>query len=231
MPSVSFRVTDVSDTGSLRSAARDTPARDAVVRPLARAAQRACVRPGCPSPARATLTFRYGSREAWLERLSDQPRPEAYDLCASHATRTQPPHGWDLRDRRPREEQAADEPPAAPADLGGEQTVALLAAALRSVPDQAGPRDPAAVADAAAAPLEDVSSPVLEPLRSPSVAADPPPVAETEHHPALQADPHPAPPAEPTRAPPAAPRPVLAARERRVTPERDRAPDGPARDW
>lgn len=222
MPSVWFRVTVVSDTGSLRSSARDTTARDAVVRPLARAAQRACVRPGCPSPARASLTFRYDSREAWLERLSEEPRPEAYDLCASHATRTQPPHGWQLRDRRPREEQGSDEPPSAPADLGGEQTVALLAAALRSVPDPGPTRGAAEVSAAVTAeaePLEDVPSPVLEPLRSPPVAdvVDPAPtvpVSESE-----------------SEQPRAEPRPVLAARERRVATEPDRAPDGPARDW
>jgi hypothetical protein len=93
------------------------------------------VRPGCPAPAQASLTFRYASREAWIERLTTEPSPEAYDLCSSHAARTQPPHGWQLRDRRPREEQLPQ--PEAPArrDLGGEDTVAVLAAALRAVPE------------------------------------------------------------------------------------------------
>jgi hypothetical protein len=223
----------VSDTGSLRSSARDTTARDAVVRPLARAAQRACVRPGCPSPARASLTFRYDSREAWIERLSEEPRPEAYDLCASHATRTHPPHGWQLRDRRPREEQGVDDPPPAPADLGGEQTVALLAAALRSVPDPGPTREVAevpAAATAEAEPLEDTSSPVLEPLRSPSVAdvGDSEPDASADHE-QLRVDPET--PKDAPETPRGEPRPVLAARERRVASERDRAPDGPARDW
>ncbi len=152
------------------------------MRPLARAAQRACVRPGCPSPAGATLSFRYDSREAWLERLSEEPRPEAYDLCSSHAARTQAPHGWQLRDRRPREERDAGEVTATPEDLGGEHTVAVLAAALRSVPDPrpADERDMAAAsAVTEAESLEDVPSPVLEPLR-PAVGAAP-------------AQPHPAP--------------------------------------
>jgi hypothetical protein len=211
------------------------------VRPLARAAQRACVRPGCPSPARATLSFRYDSREAWLERLSEEPRPEAYDLCAPHATRTRPPHGWQLRDRRPREEQGIDEPPSAPADLGGERTVALLAAALRSVPDPSAPvpgasQDPLDAPDGVTAmapePLEDAPSPVLEPLRRPAPVAegqaprvepDSPSTAEAT---LLEADPTPS-VAEGQQEP----RPVLAARERTGTPEPDRAPDGPARDW
>jgi hypothetical protein len=238
----------VSDTGSFPSAAaQDRTARDAVVRPLARAAQRACVRPGCPSPARASLSFRYETREAWLGRLDDEPRPESYDLCSSHAARTQPPHGWQLRDRRPREEQVDGEPPATPDHLGGEQTVAVLAAALRSVPagddvDRAParpamPAPPAAqvTPEAPAAPeaktapeatpeeapgagrLEDSSSPVLEPPRS-EPAPEPEPVREPEPEP----QPEPAP----------QPRPVPAARERwAASGGRESAPDGPARHW
>ncbi len=115
--------------------------RDAVVRPLSRAAERPCARPGCPTPARATLTFAYAQREAWLERLHDTDEPQAYDLCGTHASRTRPPHGWSLRDRRPPEERDIDPPPVTPADLGGERTVAVLAAALRAVPDVAPESD------------------------------------------------------------------------------------------
>lgn len=174
---MSFRVTPVSDTASSHAAAaQDRTARDAVVRPLARAAQRACVRPGCPAPARASLSFRYETREAWLERLSEEPRPESYDLCSSHAARTGPPHGWQLRDRRPREEQVDGEPPVTPDHLGGEQTVAVLAAALRSVPSgdggdgapaaQAPPSGPRPEPVPGAGRLEDTASPVLEPPRT-----------------------------------------------------------------
>jgi hypothetical protein len=132
---VSFRVTGVGDSGPLRSSA----AREAVVRPLSRAAERSCVRPGCPAPAQASLTFRYASREAWIERLTPEPSPEAYDLCSSHAARTQPPHGWQLRDRRPREEQLPQPEVPTRRDLGGEDTVAVLAAALRAVPEVTPP--------------------------------------------------------------------------------------------
>jgi hypothetical protein len=120
---------------------RDDVRPDAVVRPLSRAAERPCSRPGCPSPARATLTFAYAQREAWVERLREQPEPQAYDLCSQHASRTRPPHGWTLKDRRPEEERRIDPPPVTPADLGGERTVALLAAALRAVPDVAPESD------------------------------------------------------------------------------------------
>ena len=186
------------------------------------------MRPGCPTPARASLSFRYGTREAWLERLSDEPRPESYDLCGSHAARTRPPHGWQLRDRRPREEQVDAEPPTPPDGLGGEQTVAVLAAALRSVPsdvsaDVEAPVDVDTVAEvdapevpepdaedptstgAGAGRLEDTTSPVLEP--PPTDTADA---------------------GDPGRE--RVPRPVPAARER-FGAEHDRAPGGPARHW
>jgi hypothetical protein len=240
----------VSDTGSFpTAAAQGRAARDAVVRPLARAAQRACVRPGCPSPARASLSFRYDTREAWLGRLDDEPRPESYDLCSSHAARTRPPHGWQLRDRRPREEQVDGEPPATPDHLGGEQTVAVLAAALRSVPAgdevdggevDGDPAPPTTQTAPEAQPeethgagrLEDSASPVLEPPRSdaaaPSQAPQPdaaPPERELAPAPALQPDPEPEPQPQPQ------PRPVPAARERWAESGGDGAPGGPARHW
>lgn len=109
-----------------QSSGSRTPATNAVVRPLSRAAGRPCARPGCPSPSRATLVFRYGAREAFLGPLSEERTPEAYDLCANHADRTRPPHGWRFVDERPDESQGGPED----ADFGGERTVAVLAAAL-----------------------------------------------------------------------------------------------------
>lgn len=190
----------VVDAAQLSNAAPD-----AVVRPLARVTDRPCARPGCPAPARATLTFRYASREAWLARLADEPTPQAYDLCAPHASRTRPPHGWELRDRRPEEDREPDVPPITPADLGGERTVAVLAAALRQVPDPIpahGDRDRAA--EVAPEPSEDEPSPVLGP--------DPAPAADRRR--------------------PPAPRPILAARRGEVPPG-DPTPTGTpaAADW
>ncbi len=132
--------------------ASSSPSRSRVVRSLARAAERPCARPGCPAPARATLTFAYGTAEVHLDRLSDAVDPQGYDLCARHAARTEAPRGWALTDRRPEDDRATDEPPTpAPRDLGGEATVAVLAAALRAVPEPASTPTVAA-ADAPAAP-------------------------------------------------------------------------------
>ena len=102
-----------------------------VVRPLSRAATRRCSRPGCPTPATATLTFRYDQQHVSLVPLVADGGPETYDLCGDHADRTRPPHGWSLHDDRPTEPEAAA-PDAS--DLGSEHTVAVLAAALRGVP-------------------------------------------------------------------------------------------------
>jgi hypothetical protein len=68
---------------------------------------RGCARPGCPSVAEATLTFRYRAREVALGPLSAVAAPEAYDLCAAHADRTRPPYGWSFADGR---EEALREP-------------------------------------------------------------------------------------------------------------------------
>lgn len=116
-----------------------------VVQPLSRAAERPCARPGCPAPARATLVFAYASREAVLERLTPAADPQAYDLCITHAGRTDPPRGWSLTDRRPTEDRTPPQAPKVARDLGGDATVAVLAAALRAVPEP-----PVATADVAA---------------------------------------------------------------------------------
>lgn len=109
-----------------------------VVRPLSRVATRRCSRPGCPTPATATLAFRYDQQHASLVPLVADGGPETYDLCGDHADRTRPPHGWTLQDDRPAEPDAAT-PDAS--DLGSERTVAVLAAALRGMP--AEPAEPA----------------------------------------------------------------------------------------
>ncbi|MTV26006.1 DUF3499 family protein [Nitriliruptoraceae bacterium ZYF776] len=156
---------------------RRSTARDAVVRPLARAAERPCARPGCPAPARATLRFAYATAEAVLDRLTPEPDPQAYDLCVAHAERTDPPRGWKLTDQRPDDER--DEPivpPPASQHLGSEATVAVLAAALRAVPDAevvartdvpapadaVAPAAPTDVAAAATTDAVDVEPPVVE---------------------------------------------------------------------
>jgi hypothetical protein len=123
----------LNDAQTASRAGTAGPARSAVVRPLARAAQRRCARPGCPAPASATLRFDYARRDAWIDPLLDDPEPQSYDLCGTHVGRTHAPYGWRLRDRRSEGDRLEDAPPATPADLGGERTIAVLAAALRAV--------------------------------------------------------------------------------------------------
>lgn len=149
----------MADSSALPSSAP----RSRVVRSLARAAERPCARPGCPAPARATLTFSYATAEVHLDRLAEQVDPQGYDLCARHAARTEAPRGWGLTDRRPREDRVDAEPPPPPVrDLGSEATVAVLAAALRAVPE---PPLPAVATD----PVPPVTTPTTDP--GPPVAA------------------------------------------------------------
>jgi hypothetical protein len=46
------------------------------------------------------LTYQYGQAQVWLDDLSRDRDPHAYDLCARHAARLTVPQGWRLRDRR-----------------------------------------------------------------------------------------------------------------------------------
>jgi hypothetical protein len=186
---------------------------DAVVRPLTRAAQRPCARPGCPAPAGASLVFSYASREVWLDRLGE-PSPQAYDLCAGHAARTQAPRGWELRDRRPADERGAPDGGARSSTLGGEETVALLAAALRAVPDL--PVD-ASDAPSVAAPTAD--EPTVEPADELPAADEP---SSEEHGTVPEDEP------SPVVGHGVAPKPILAARSRTAPPP---VPGDRAAEW
>lgn len=209
----------MSETGELRQGV----GRDAVVRPLALAADRACSRPSCSAPAAATLTFNYAEREAWITGLAEARAPQSYDLCATHAARTRPPHGWHLRDDRPPDQQATG-PRQRPA-YDGADTVAVLAAALHAVPDLPTPEP---VADAAAtapsgiaAPEPAAPGPVAHPLRSSPGRGDGPADATLEGStasPALEVS------AAVTDQDPA-PRPVLAERARPATTDHEVAAD------
>jgi hypothetical protein len=212
----------VSDTGELRQGVN----RDAVVRPLALAADRACSRPSCSAPASATLMFNYGEREAWIAGLAESRSPQSYDLCASHAARTQAPHGWRLRDQRPPGQQTAAPSPSSAA-FDGADTVAVLAAALRAVPDLPTP-EPVADAPASAqsgipAPEPAAPGPVAQPFRSAPDRGDEPADATLEGStasPALEAS------AAVSEDAPPLPRPVLAERIRPAGSDR-----GVAADW
>ncbi|MFQ5523155.1 MAG: DUF3499 family protein [Acidimicrobiia bacterium] len=54
----------------------------------------------CESPAATLMTFSYEEGAVWLEDLGEKMEPYGYPLCADHADRMTPPHGWTLTDRR-----------------------------------------------------------------------------------------------------------------------------------
>lgn len=47
-----------------------------------------------------TLTYQYSMAQVWLDELSAERDPHAYDLCDRHAERLTAPQGWQVRDRR-----------------------------------------------------------------------------------------------------------------------------------
>jgi hypothetical protein len=47
-----------------------------------------------------TLTYQYSHAQVWLDALSVERDPHAYDLCDRHADRLTAPQGWQVRDRR-----------------------------------------------------------------------------------------------------------------------------------
>lgn len=66
----------------------------------ARFTSRQCSRTACSEPAEVTLTYHYGRSQVWLDVLSAERDPHAYDLCGAHAGRLSVPAGWTLDDRR-----------------------------------------------------------------------------------------------------------------------------------
>ena len=46
------------------------------------------------------MTFSYPESSVWLLDLVGELEHGAYALCANHADRMTPPHGWTLTDRR-----------------------------------------------------------------------------------------------------------------------------------
>jgi len=62
--------------------------------------QRQCSRSGCAEEAVITLTYQYARSAVWLDDLSPERDPHAYDLCQRHGARLSVPHGWRMEDRR-----------------------------------------------------------------------------------------------------------------------------------
>lgn len=65
-----------------------------------RPVQRQCSRSGCAESAVVTLTYQYARSAVWLDDLSAERDPHAYDLCQRHGARLSVPHGWRMEDRR-----------------------------------------------------------------------------------------------------------------------------------
>jgi hypothetical protein len=60
---------------------------------------RRCARPDCSATAAVTLVCDYGARTVLMAPAPEVPDvddPARYDLCARHAARFRPPHGWEL---------------------------------------------------------------------------------------------------------------------------------------
>jgi hypothetical protein len=62
--------------------------------------RRQCARPGCQTPAAATLRFHPTQREATLVDFDASTPRAAGDLCARHAAAVVLPRGWSLHDHR-----------------------------------------------------------------------------------------------------------------------------------
>ena len=76
------------------------PQSERATRPrMALVTNRQCTRTGCSEHAAVTLTYDYDNSHVWLDRLSPERDPHAYDMCDRHASRLSVPHGWQLEDR------------------------------------------------------------------------------------------------------------------------------------
>ncbi|WP_297004512.1 DUF3499 family protein [uncultured Corynebacterium sp.] len=57
---------------------------------------RQCSRPGCSTPAVATLRYNYRASRATVTALGPGGDPHSWDLCSRHVSRLTVPEGWDL---------------------------------------------------------------------------------------------------------------------------------------
>jgi hypothetical protein len=136
--------------------------------------RRHCARPGCGSPAAATLRFQPTQREAWLVDLDDDAARGEGDLCARHASALVLPRGWELHDERSAPVHAAAPVtpmrrtrtrPARPARrrTSDRDTLALPGLAPVAEPPATGTEDapqPPPSASPVPAPIEEAEAPV-----------------------------------------------------------------------
>ena len=64
--------------------------------------RRRCSRCTCNELATITLTYQYSRALVWIDDLTAERDPHAYDLCDRHGVRITAPSGWRLEDRRNR---------------------------------------------------------------------------------------------------------------------------------
>ena len=76
--------------------------------------RRLCARPGCGTPATATLRFQSTLRQAWLVDLDETAARSQGDLCRRHAAALVLPRGWELHDQRTDRPRLVEKPPAEP---------------------------------------------------------------------------------------------------------------------
>jgi len=74
--------------------------------------RRLCARPGCGTPATATLRFQPTLRQAWLVDLDESAARTQGDLCRRHAAALVLPRGWELHDQRTDRPRLVEQPPA-----------------------------------------------------------------------------------------------------------------------
>ena len=63
---------------------------------------RRCSRSTCSELETITLTYQYSRALIWVDDLTFDRDPHAYDLCERHGARVIAPSGWRLEDRRSR---------------------------------------------------------------------------------------------------------------------------------
>jgi hypothetical protein len=143
--------------------------------------RRLCARPGCGSPAAATLRFQPTQREAWLVDLDDDAVRTEGDLCARHAAGLVLPRGWQLHNDLSTERDETTKP-APPVRRPRSASVARARRRRTStsaveLPGLSVVASPSAEARRETAPVLEVVvpvAPVAVPVEAPVVVPEPP---------------------------------------------------------
>jgi hypothetical protein len=135
--------------------------------------RRLCARPGCGTPAAATLRFQPTQREAWLVDLDDDDARTEGDLCARHAAGLVLPRGWQLHNdlSAQRDDSQPPTPPVrrarasiARARRRRSATTAVSLPGLSAVTDPKPAVEPEVPTATATATATEVAEPAIAPL-------------------------------------------------------------------